>query len=234
MSENKGLHDGHRNRVRERFVKEGIDSFFDHQVIEFLLFYGIPRKDTNDIAHNLLNKFGSFSGVFDAPLEALQECGISYNAAVLLKLMPAVCARYYQDKYQQSEKDDLNEEHGTIEDFILPRFIGKNEEQLLMVALDSKGKRVFCDVVSRGTKTGSDVNITKIVQLSVQHKASGVILAHNHPSGSTMPSLQDIKMTENVKQALEAVKILLIEHYIVGDMVCVPMSKSKKAKKIFD
>ena len=69
MSENKGLHDGHRNRVRERFVKDGIEHFFDHQVIELLLFYGIPRKDTNDIAHNLLNKFGSFSGVFDAPLD---------------------------------------------------------------------------------------------------------------------------------------------------------------------
>ena len=233
MSENKSLHDGHRNRVRERFVKEGIDNFFDHQVIELLLFYGIPRKDTNDIAHNLLNKFGSFSGVFDAPLESLQECGISYNTAVFLKLIPSVCSRYYQDKYQQDEKNKANEADESIENFILPHFIGKNEEQLLLVMLDSKGKRIFCDVVSRGTKTGSDVNITKIIQLSVQSKASGIILAHNHPSGSTLPSQNDISMTKKVKKALEAVGIFLLEHYIVGDMVCVPMSQTKSGADIF-
>ena len=102
-----------------------------------------------------------------------------------------------------------------------------------MVVLDSKGKRVFCDVVSRGTKTGSDVNITKIVQLSVQHKASGVILAHNHPSGSTMPSPNDIEVTWKIKKALRAVGVHLLEHYIVGDMKCSPMSQKKGCEDIF-
>ncbi len=233
MSENKGLHDGHRNRVRERFVKDGIEHFFDHQVIELLLFYGIPRKDTNDIAHNLLNKFGSFSGVFDAPLEALQECGISYNTAVFLKLIPAVCSRYYQDKYKNGADNCDDDDYESIEDFILPHFIGKNEEQLLLVLLDSKGKRIFCDVVSRGTTSASDVNVKKILQLSVQHKSSGAILAHNHPSGSTMPSPNDIDVTIKIKKSLAAVGVHLLEHYIVGDMKCSPMSQKKGCEDIF-
>ena len=112
MGENKtkGLHDGHRDRVRKRFEENGLEGFYDHQVLEFLLFYGIPRKDTNDIAHNLLNKFGSLSAMFDTTVESLEESGLSYNAAILIKLISEVCARYYQDKYHQKEVTRLSNE----------------------------------------------------------------------------------------------------------------------------
>ena len=144
----KNLHEGHRDRVRKRFIKEGLDGFFDHQVLELMLFYCIPRKDTNDIAHILINKFGSFSSVLDAPVESLMECGISYNTAVFIKLIPSLCSRYYQDSYCRNDDDDEK----SIEDFILPYFIGQNEEQLFLVLFDAKGKRVFSHVVSKGTK----------------------------------------------------------------------------------
>ena len=102
MAEEKGLHDGHRKRVKERFISEGLDKFQDHQILELLLFYAVPRKDTNELAHTLLNKFRSLSGVMDAPIEVLQENGLSENAAVLIKLIPSVCSAYLKDTYLYS------------------------------------------------------------------------------------------------------------------------------------
>ena len=148
-------------------------------------------------------------------------------------MIPAVCSRYYQDKYKNGADNCDDDDYESIEDFILPHFIGKNEEQLLLVLLDSKGKRIFCDVVSRGTTSASDVNVKKILQLSVQHKSSGAILAHNHPSGSTMPSPNDIDVTIKIKKSLAAVGVHLLEHYIVGDMKCSPMSQKKGCEDIF-
>lgn len=232
MNENKGLHDGHRERVRKRFENEGLEKFLDHQVIELLLFYGIPRKDTNEIAHRLLNRFGSFSKILDAPIESLQECGISYNAAVLLKLIPAVCSRYYQDKYTSKNNYPVNNEN-SIGNFILPYFIGKNEEQVLLLLLDSKGEQLFCDFISKGTTTASDVNIKKILQICVQHKASGAIIAHNHPSGVAIPSNNDVQMTLKLKKALRAIGVILLDHFIVADMDYQAMSEMKGFEEIF-
>ncbi len=224
----KGLHDGHRERVRKRFMENGLDGFFDHQVLELMLFYCIPRKDTNDMAHILLNKFGSFSAVLDAPFESLLDCGISSNAAVFIKLIPSLCSRYYQDSYHQKDDDSKS-----MEEFILPHFIGQNEEQLFLVLLDAKGKRVFSYVVSRGTKSEASVNIQKIVQLGVQHDASCAIVAHNHPNGVNLPSKNDIDMTLRLQRALRNVGIVLFDHYIITGMECHSIFHMKKYKHLF-
>ena len=224
----KGLHDGHRERVRKRFMENGLDGFFDHQVLELMLFYCIPRKDTNDMAHILLNKFGSFSAVLDAPFESLLDCGISSNAAVFIKLIPSLCSRYYQDSYHQKDDDSKS-----MEEFILPHFIGQNEEQLFLVLLDAKGKRVFSYVVSRGTKSEASVNIQKIVELGVQHDASCAIVAHNHPNGVNLPSKNDIDMTLRLQRALRNVGIVLFDHYIITGMECHSIFHMKKYKHLF-
>ena len=225
----KNLHEGHRDRVRKRFIKEGLDGFFDHQVLELMLFYCIPRKDTNDIAHILINKFGSFSSVLDAPVESLMECGISYNTAVFIKLIPSLCSRYYQDSYCRNDDDDEK----SIEDFILPYFIGQNEEQLFLVLFDAKGKRVFSHVVSKGTNFKAVVNIQKIVQLGIQHNAGSAIIAHNHPDGICIPSSNDINMTLKLKDSLEKVDIILVDHYIITDMKCHSIFNMKKYRHLF-
>ena len=224
----KGLHNRHRERVTKRFMENGLDGFFDHQVLELMLFYCIPRKDTNDMAHILLNKFGSFSAVLDAPFESLLDCGISSNAAVFIKLIPSLCSRYYQDSYHQKDDDSKS-----MEEFILPHFIGQNEEQLFLVLLDAKGKRVFSHVVSRGTKSEASVNIQKIVQLGVQHDASCAIVAHNHPNGVNLPSKNDIDMTLRLQRALRNVGIVLFDHYIITDMECHSIFHMKKYKHLF-
>ena len=233
MNEKKELHVGHRDRLRKRFETEGLEKFSDHQVVEMLLFYGIPRKDTNETAHRLLNCFGSLTGIFEAPVESLQKCGISYNAAILLKLIPAVCLRYYQDKYSGSGKEYRNKNNESISDFILTNFIGKNEENVLILLLDSKGDQLFCDFISKGSSMSSDLNLRKILKLCVQHEASGVVIAHNHPSGVALPSNSDVEMTLKLKKSLRSIGVVLLDHFIVADTEVVAMSELGGCEEIF-
>lgn len=232
MAENKSVHDGHRDRVRERFLNDGLDGFRDHQVMELLLFYGIPRKDTNEIAHKLMERFGSFSGVFDASFESLIECGLSRSCASFIKLIPAVCSRYYVDKYNSNEKSNqINSEN--IGDCVLPYFIGKDDEQVLLLLVDPKGCRLFCDIISTGSFSTSEVNIRKIMQLCVKHKAYGAVLAHNHPSGVALPSNQDIIVTKKLKSSLQSIDVRLLDHLIIADMDFCPMSELENCEDIF-
>ncbi len=230
MAEKKGLHDGHRDRVREKFLEDGLGKFRDHEALELMLFYAIPRKDTNEIAHKLINRFGSFSGVLDAEVDALTECGISKNAAVFLKLFPSVCARYYKDRYKNdhSQDDDTG-----IGETIAHYFIGANEEQVVLMLLDPKGRQLYCDIISKGTLTASDVNIKKILQLAVKYKASGAVLAHNHPSGIPLPSDSDVKATIALKNSLRSIGVVLFDHIIVAEMEYVSMADMDEYYELF-
>ena len=126
------LHGGHRERVRKRFISEDLDNFSPHNVLELLLFYAIPQKDTNEIAHRLLNTFGSLSGVFDAPIEELKNVnGIGENAAVFIKLLPSACRRYMDDKFGKAHTINSPEAAGK---FLKPKYIGVMDE----IAIDRK------------------------------------------------------------------------------------------------
>ena len=228
MSENKGIHDGHRARVRERFMKSGLDRFTDHQVIELLLYYGIPRKDTNEIAHKLLDTFGSFSAVFDAPAEALMGCGLSYNCAVMLKLIPSVCTRYYNDKFSGKSEDKEKSVVPDLKQLVLPYFIDGTEERLFVVLLDKKGNVVFKDTAVTGASFSSDVSAQKLLRLCVQHKAKGCILAHNHANGSTVPTKKDAELITKLKRSFRSIDAILIDYYIIADMKCLPVSENEE------
>lgn len=231
MEKSKGLHDGHRDRVRDRFLEDGLNKFRDHEALELMLFYAVPRKDTNELAHHLLNRCNSFSGVLDAPLETLEDCGLSRNAAVFLKLMPEICSRYYQDKYKSENNGAITEEN--IGEQILHYFIGSDEEQVVLLLLDSKGKPRFCDIISKGTISASEVSVRKILNLAVKYTASGAVIAHNHPSGIALPSHSDVKVTISIQQALKAVGVVLLDHIIVADMDYTCMSQMDEYMAIF-
>ncbi len=232
MGENKGIHDGHRDRVRDRFLSEGLEGFRDHQVMELLLFYGIPRKDTNEVAHKLIDRFDSFSGVFDATYDSLVECGLSKTCASFIKLIPAVCSRYYVDKYKSKNKTtQINSDN--IGECVLPYFIGKDEEQVLLILLDPKGNRLFCDIISSGAFSAAELNFRKIMQLCVKYKAYGAVLAHNHPSGLALPSEQDIRVTKKLKSSLASIDVRLMDHLIVADLDYCPMSELENCEDIF-
>ncbi len=230
MSTEKGLHDGHRDRVRERFLTDGLDHFNDHQTLELLLFYAVPRRDTNELAHRLINTCGSLSAVLDAPIEILTANGLSQNAAVLLKMIPQLSEKYTIDKYYN---DDKIITHHNIGERVLPHFIAANEEQVLLLLLDAKSKEQYCGIISKGSVSASEIYTRKIIQLAMKYHSSGVILAHNHPSGVALPSGNDIKATVNLKNALSTVGVRLLDHLIVADMDFLSLANAEDYMEIF-
>jgi len=218
------IHDGHRQRVKERFLQEGLDHFSDVQVLELLLYYAVPRKDTNPLAHGLLEHFGSLPQVLEAPVEELEKVpGISRNAAVLLNLTTSV-GRYYQVvRDSQVVKLDSIEKCGA---YLVPFFFGRRNETVFLLCLDAKCKVLCCKKVGEGSVNSAGVPIRRIVEVALGANATTVVLAHNHPSGIAVPSGDDIQTTRRVAAALSTVDIHLADHIVVADDDYVSMVQS--------
>lgn len=216
-------HNGHRDRLRKKFLDNSFDSLEIHEVLELMLYYAIPRKDTNPIAHRLIDSFGSISAVFDAPIDKLKEQGISENCAIYLKLMPQICRIYMEDKHNNADKiidiDNIGEK-------LKHKFVGRDYEAVVLLLLDSKHKEVFCGVISKGSVSACEVYVRKIIELAVQYNAKFAVLSHNHPSGVALPSNADIATTKKVYQALRLIDVVLIDHIIVADDDYVSLKES--------
>ena len=210
-----GTHDGHRSRMRSRFIENGLNSFEDHEVLELLLFYGQPRKNTNETAHALLNRFGSLHQVFNASIADLQEVeGVGESCAVLLNLIPQL-----QRKYEMSKSVDTKSIKGTSDagPFFVAQFRNEQDEVLKILCLDAKGSIKKCVDIGKGVVNSVHFSPRKIVETALENKASSVIMAHNHPGGTIRPSREDINATMKVKNALDTVDIRLNDHIIVAD-----------------
>ncbi|MGI6064958.1 MAG: RadC family protein [Bacillota bacterium] len=208
------LHEGHRGRLKTRFLEEGLDGFEDHQVLELLLFFSIPRKDTNVIAHQLLKKFGSLTGVFDAdPKDLAKTSGIGENSSILLSLIPSLTRRYALDRWGKRPVLDGTAKAG---EYVLSLFAGRTYEAFYIICLDSQLGVIFPALLNEGTINQAPVYPRVIVETALRHKAHSVILAHNHPGGSTKPSQQDIEVTKRVKRALESIEISVLDHIIAA------------------
>ena len=218
------IHAGHRNRMKERFCNEGLDNFDEHQVLELLLFYCIPRVDTNPIAHALLDRFGSLAQVMEAPVEELEKVqGIGHNAAVFLSLVTAA-GRYYQiNSAMRNVMINSVEECGK---YLLPFFYGKRNEIVYLLCLDAKCKVLCCKEIGEGSVNSAGVPIRRIVEMALAANATTVVLAHNHPSGLAVPSEADILTTRRIAAALATVEIGLIDHIVVADNDFVSMTQS--------
>ena len=218
------IHEGHRQRLKDRFLKEGLDNFEELYVLELLLFYAIPRKDTNPIAHALLDRFGSLTGVFGATVEELERVpGITHNAATLLHLIPQA-GRYYQVKRAQTGEIlcTLNQ----CGQYLVPHFYGRENETVFLLCLDAKCKVLCCKLVGEGSVNSANIPLRRIVELALNANASTVVIAHNHPSGLAIPSDEDIQTTMRVAKAMEAVEITLADHIVVADGDYVSMALS--------
>lgn len=218
------IHNGHRQRVKERFLREGLDYFSDIQVLEFLLFYAIPRKDTNPIAHALLDHFGSLDHVMEATAEELQRVdGITENAAILLKLTTAA-GRVYQ--IRRSEQGQVLNTITKCGDYLRSFFFGKRNEMVYLLCLDAKCKILCCREVGEGSVNSANVPIRRVVEIALGVNATSVVLAHNHPSGLAIPSADDILTTRRLAAALSAVEVQLVDHIVVADDDYVSMVQS--------
>ena len=209
------IHKGHRERLKLRFQEEGLDGFTDIQVLELLLFYVIPRRDTNPIAHALLNRFGSLTQVLEAPLEELKKVeGIGQEAALFLNLIPATGRYYLVDKTLQSRVLKTIDQCG---EYLLPFFFGRKVETVFLLCLDAKCKVLCCKEVGEGSVNSAGISIRKIVETALGANATAVVLAHNHPSGVAIPSVEDIQTTHRIAAALRAVEVHLVDHIVVAD-----------------
>lgn len=210
-----GIHDGHRDRKREQFRKHGLDAFADHELLELLLFYAIPRKDTNPIAHALIDRFGSLEQVLAAPAEELEKVpGMGENAATLLKLVPLITRRARASSAASEKVLDTTERIGA---FFVEQFVAETNEITYQLCLDAKGRMLSCHKVSEGDVSSVSLNMRKLVENALRSNAILVALAHNHPSGVAFPSHDDKIATQLAREALETVGVRLVDHIIVAD-----------------
>ncbi len=224
MSSDSSVHKGHRKTLKKKFIENGLDVFEPHEALELYLYYAIPRKDTNPLAHRLLDRFVTLAGVCDAPIDELtEEFGLTENTAVLLKLLPEMARLYNESKLSNDNVIDLD----TIGDLIKSKFIGRNEEVVVLLLGDAKGKIIFFDVVAKGSVNSSDMPIRKIVDLSIRHNARLAFIAHNHPSGNALPSKNDLATTDALKATLNTVGVRLFDHFIVTDDDYVSLRESE-------
>lgn len=218
------IHDGHRQRLKNRFRQEGLDNFDELQVLELLLFYAIPQKDTNPLAHALLEHFGSLSQVLEAiPTELEKVPGVGQNVSTLLNLTTAVARYYMVNRTTQNVILTSTEKCG---DYLLPFFFGRRNETVFLLCLDAKCKVLCCKEVGEGSVNSAGVPVRRIVEVALGMNASSVVLAHNHPSGLALPSGEDVQTTRRVAAALDAVDITLADHIIVADDDFVSLAQS--------
>ena len=218
------IHDGHRQRLKNRFRQEGLDGFDEVNVLELLLFYAIPQKDTNPIAHRLLDRFGSLAQVLEATPEELEKVpGIGDNAATLVTLTTALARYYMVNRTAQSMVLASTEQCG---DYLLPYFIGRRNETVFILCLDAKCKVLGCKEVGEGSVNSASVPIRRIVEMALGMNATTVVLAHNHPSGLALPSGDDVQTTRRLAAALDGVDITLADHIIVADDDYVSLAQS--------
>ena len=221
----KNIHEDHRKRMRERFRKSP-QTMPDHELLEILLYYSIPRIDTNGAAHNLLNAGkNSLTGVFNLDNAELKATdGIGSRSAEFISLLKEIYTRIEKEKISNSKLKKLTTQN--IKNYLIGEFLGLDREMFLMISVDVDCNILNKHTLSIGSESSSMVSIKEIVRNAVTDKAKFVFIAHNHPNGLLVPSDNDIDLTKTVCEALALVEIPVIEHYIVTSKDCLGIIKA--------
>lgn len=225
-------HSGHRQRLKARFLKTGkLTDFEEHNVLELLLFFAIPIHDTNVLAHQLIDTFGSFAGVLDAPFEELLKFkGISQHSATLMKLVPQLSQYYLENRAKDTTCLNSTQLAG---EFVQRKFIGTTQESLLVVCMNNACDVLGYEFIAEGINNAVCINSRKIISLIVKYNASAIILAHNHPSGFAVPSQADIDATMDLMKSLETLNVHMVDHIIVARDGYISMAQSEKYALLF-
>lgn len=208
------IHTGHRLRLKNRFVKEGLSGFEDHQILELVLFTVIPRKDTNPLAHELLKRFGSLAAVFDASIEELMSVkGVGLSVATHLKTYPAVFRQY---ELSRDNRRKCYDTLAKIGNYARKLFIGATVEQLYLIMFNNRLQIIDVKLLATGTVNRAVVSPRMLVDPALAAHASCVVLVHNHPYGNTIPSRDDISFTHVMESACSLVDIQFLDHLVVA------------------
>lgn len=215
MAASENLHAGHRKRLKKEFLEHGADGFSEVRALELLLFYALARQDTNPLAHNLLDRFGSLHGVLSASIAELCTVdGIAENTAILIRLIPELSRlSEYGRSQKKKEKIDSSFAAGS---FIRACFTGESNEKFILFCLDSQKRIKRQEEISRGVVNSVGVDIRRVAEIALSYKAAACIAAHNHPDGDAYPSQEDREMTVKLQEALSLLGIPLLDHIIVG------------------
>ena len=219
-----GVHDGHRERVRDEVRKNGLDNLPPHRVLEYLLFFAKARGDTNALAHALVERFGSLSGVFDAPYEELLKVkGVGPHTALLLRVIPQAARYYYREKADAAPREDVME---WVAGQMVARCVGFTEEHLLVVCLDNKLKVLYFGEAGAGVADTVQIQFRALAQLVLRYNATAVILGHNHPGGIALPSRADREATASLFRLFQGISVKLLDHIVVAGDDYVSMAQS--------
>ncbi|MEG0598109.1 MAG: DNA repair protein RadC [Oscillospiraceae bacterium] len=225
-----GEHQGHRQRMKQKFMDGGLDGFHDHEVLELMLFYTIPQRNVNGLAHALMDRFGSLSAVLDAdPAELMKVDGIGEHTVSHLKLLPALMARYLRS---QGDEVGCITSAREAKRLLAPYFFGVREETVYILCMDAKRKFLGVRQVAGGSINAVAITLRKVMAEALALQASTVVLAHNHPSGIALPSPDDIATTHKMEEALREVGIALWDHFIFADDDMVSMRESGQMSEL--
>jgi DNA repair protein RadC len=216
------IHKDHRKRMRKRFLENGLDSFYEHEILEFLLFYVQPRGDTNPTAHRLIREFGSLREVLDADFEALLHVeGVGERSAILLKILPQLLERYQTSTpmkrrvFMRTAEERCDYFRGMLE--------GETAEVVKIACLTEQLRMKECFKLMSGTPGQVEVDKQTLVRKILLSQCSTVVLAHNHPSGLPYASYEDVQSTISIARCLKELNINLLDHIIVADKTAVSM-----------
>ena len=205
---------GHRERIKNKFLQNGLDGFMDHEALELLLTYAIPRKDTKPVAWDLIKKFGSLSAVLDAPLhELIAVSGVGKESALYLKLLRGVLKRY---TYDALKKADVIKSPEDVANYCRASLAADKDEIFEVIYLTIRNTVIGTEILSVGAIDRASVSPRKIIEGALKAKAVGIVLVHNHPSGDPEASPEDITFTEEVVKAAKVMGILVHDHIIVA------------------
>ncbi|MGN0631098.1 MAG: RadC family protein [Ruminococcus sp.] len=218
MQEKKiNLNAGHRERMRKRYLANGLNGFQPHEIIEFILFFSKPRCDTNKTAHELIRKFHSVAGVLDAEIEDLCRVnGVGTNSAILLHLLPDIFR-----EYQLSRQNDklCFKSRKELKAYLAGLYIGIVNEQTNVICFDSSAHVISIEPVGSGSTNAANVEIRTVAEIALRNRASSIALVHNHPDGDPTPSNTDVFSTNGLQKILRPLDIELTDHFIVGKTV---------------
>ena len=226
-------HEGHRQRMRKMILENGVpENMPEHQLLEFLLFYTIPRKDTNALAHDLLNSFGgSIVNVLEAPVSELVKVkGISENTAALIKFILPLSKRYIKESsntapFLKNRKDMAN--------FLAAKFFSESTEVVYLLCMDNRGRVLDCPRISEGDEISVGISVRTVIEQVIRTGATVVMLAHNHPKGFPLPSTADIRLTTQIADGLSSINVSFVDHIIIGNNETVSLAESKEYSYLF-
>ncbi len=210
----KPVHEDHRSRMRAKVKEYGLASFAEHEALEYVLFFAIPRQNTNPIAHALLDRFGSFADVLEADEKELVTVpGVGPATAHFLHTLTEI------DRYYLTSRSKVRRRLSSTVDivnYLVPLFRGAKQEKLLMLALDDRRQLLRTIWLEEGSASGVDMSVRRIAAEAVRAGAAYVVLAHNHPDGNVLPSRQDLFSTNEAARALALLQVRLLDHIILA------------------